>query len=165
MKFCLLKSVGLLAAVMCATPTCAYIYSFSNHDYEALKVRIQLAGIKEPWYEAMLPAGGYWEFRFVGGEGSWDDMRKVGFCLQNIQMAVPRIKKVQIVDAESGETIEGEEVVRDEFGNIVWGPWAAVVVKWVENEGFNSILSAAEKFASSLGTLAKEIAKGATGMP
>jgi hypothetical protein len=158
MKYSMVKIVAAIAIVCMVTPAAAHIYEFSNHTHYDIKIRIQLSGVKEPWYYHDIPAKGYREFRFVAGEGVWDDMRKVGFCLQNIQIATPRIKKVIDIDDDGNQVVKYEPVL-DSSGKPAFNPWRNVVVTWVENEAYNSILKAADAFADGATELAVSIVR------
>jgi hypothetical protein len=160
-----IKLVAVLSIVLSVQYASAWIYSFSNHTNEPLKVRIQLHADTE-WYERIIlpkSAGSIatQEFRFTvfgdpqGTLNGW----KLGFCLQEIQFATPVTKMVKTI-APNGEDLGlVEKIVKDARGNIQFGPWANVVTEYVQNEGANAMLRASESFADGLQEIATSVAR------
>lgn len=152
--------VGAAVISMCsASHLSAYIFSFSNHTIDPLKVRVQLAGINEPWEEVYIEPKTTWDFPWVaaGHPRASLNVWKAGFCLQNIQVAEP-LKKKKVITAEDGERIVLEEYEKDSSGKIKFGPWANVIPKFIKSEGAQAILNAAKGFAGSLQNLAQDAA-------
>ncbi len=162
MKFRLVLMVGALIMLNASQQLFSHIFSFSNHTNDPLKVRIQLKGVDEGWYEQLIPSkenqGAYHEFRFVAFEEPGDMARKFGLCLDHIQVALPIKKRISVVSKDGEDMGMLEEYIKDAQGNIQFGPWSNVIVKPVQNEGANAILKAAEGFADSLQDLAKDAA-------
>lgn len=156
LKYTVVFSIGL-----CVQQVSAYIYSFSNHSNEPIKVRVQLAGVNEPWVEVLIPAKEMRDFPWTGLGHSRKslDIWKVGFCLQNIQMAVPLKKRIKALTPDGEDLGFLDKIVKDASGNVQFGPWAAVNIKWVQNEGVNAMIKASETFADGLQDIATSIAQ------
>ncbi len=159
MKIRVIVSAAIIS--MCSvSQVSAYIYSFSNHTNDPLKVRVQLNGVNEPWEEVYIPAKEMRDFPWTALGHSRPSLNiwKAGFCLQNIQVAIPLKRKMKAMTSDGIELDNLEESIKDAQGQIQFGPWASVTVKFVKSEGAQAILNAADKFADSLGSLAKEAA-------
>lgn len=157
MKFRLLV-VGAVMSMLSAFQLSAYIYSFSNHTNDPLKVRVQLSGWNEPWEEVYIPAKEMRDFPWTALGHSRPSMNiwKAGFCLQNIQVAIPLKRKIKAMTVDGVVLDNLEENIKDAQGQIQFGPWASVSVKFVKSEGAQAILNAADKFADSLSSFAQE---------
>jgi hypothetical protein len=163
-----LKLIAILSIIVCVQHISAHIFSYSNHTNDPLKLRIQLHGVLEPWYEKIIPPKtegerATVEFRFVAGEGPLDISRKFGFCLQEIHFAMPLKKKIKMIAPDGEDLGLVEQLVKDAKGNIQFGPWTNVVTEYVQNEGANAMLRASESFVDGLQNLATDIAKTAIG--
>lgn len=167
MKRSLLSFFVILA---CSTQLVqAYIYSFSNHTNYTIRVKLQLAGIDEPWETRELgPRGSdthQVEFRWtaLGTPGTINGW-KVGFCLQNMRLQTPYLIKQETVDDE-GYVKTTYVQARDSSGKLKWNPDRNVIPFSVENASYNAILDAGNKFADGAVEAAAAIATVASGVP
>lgn len=157
----------LFLFLLCTSQVSAYIFDFSNHTNYPLRVRIHLeADPSSKWYEATLQpqkegqrAQHYFKFGadqgYNMGEAEW---WKGGFCLKDVQVAVPLITTKIGVGQDGEELGTIEEVLKDEKGNVRFGPWRDVAITLVKSEGANAIIEAAAELGDGLQSLTKDIA-------
>lgn len=147
----------------------AYIYSFSNHTDYPLKIKLQLAGVDEPWETREIgPRGSAthhikyeWTSLFTPGTlNGW----KVGFCLQNMRVETPYLVKQETIDDDGNKKTTYAQG-RDNSGKPKWNPERNVIPFAVKNEAYNAILDAGSKFADGAVEAAAAAASVATGVP
>jgi hypothetical protein len=158
MKHIFTKIVIMLIGAALVAPLTAYEFSFSNHLPEPIKVRIQLKGVAEPWYETIIDAKEMytfvfpWAFTPQASGKPWEYIRKAGFCLENIQMA--RTQK-----DTTGREILGVD------NKPKFNPYNNVILRWAEGEAYRKCVEAGTAFADGLIQLAGQIAGAAMGVP
>jgi len=165
MKLGIITAIGVMLIFGCVQKISAHIYEFSNHTEEPIMIRVKL-DIDPKWYEVIIePHKGY-EFLWVAAghprEKEGRDIWEAGLCLQEINIAVPLKNKVRMLSPE-GEYIGTTEEIKREHGKVVFGAWKNVSVEWIEDEGVNAMLSAAESFASNLQRAATSVLEAVTG--
>jgi hypothetical protein len=126
-------------------------------------VRLQLNGINEEWHTRQIMPNKTVEFLWVAAghprQAEGIDVGRAGFCLQNIDFALP-IKTKRKVTAPDGEDLGYKTVFeKDALGRILYGAWTRVNIKWVQDEGVNAIIKASEGFANDLVDMATGIAQ------
>lgn len=146
----------------------AHIYKMSNHTNEPLKVRAHLGGDFDEWYERIIPPKSYreWRWTWLFTDESYE-RRKAGLCLDKIEVAMPRKIRKKALGPDG--TVIGfvDEIVKTKVrgkDKVVWGPPAAVVVKWVKDEGVDAMIKAAESFSDNIQSLASDVASAATSL-
>lgn len=148
----------------------AYVFDFSNHTNYPLMVRIHLEGDPSwKWYEALLQPQTEGQkaqvyFRFGADQGykmNEAEWWKGGFCLKDIQVAIPLITTKIAIGPDGEELGVIEEVLKDEKGNVKFGPWRDVAITLVKSEGANAIIEAAAELGDGLQSLTKDIANAA----
>lgn len=161
---------GLILSLSVIQQASAYIFSFSNHTDYPIKVRIKLQPTgTEPWEEETMQSKQYYEYRWTSVfDSSSRNGWKAGFCLGDIQIAEPMKQMVQVMSKDGEYLGTVEEIVKDKNGNIKWSNaadnaplWANVVIEYIESQGYNAMLGAAESFASSLQSSTRAILEAA----
>lgn len=165
MKLRIIATIGLLLIGGYAQTVSAYAYEFSNHTEEPLKLRIKLAA-DPTWYEMLIEPHEMHEMLWLPvlhpREKESKDVWKAGFCLEEINVAVPLKDVVRVVSPE-GEYMGTTEEIRKQNGKVVFGAWKNVSIEWLEDEGVNAMLSAAESFARNLQQTATGIMEAVSG--
>jgi hypothetical protein len=127
--------LALLAVLGVSNAALAYRFRFSNHTAEMVQIRMNLAADGTD-YDVVLGAKGdpnqegeIWLKWIHEGITNWENNRKAGFCWNTLQLRTQ---------------------MKDRGGNIVWGPWKEVNVRYVPSNQYNAMTEASDKAASSI---------------
>jgi hypothetical protein len=157
---------ALLALAFSGQRLSAYLFTVSNHTNNPLWIRIHLMADKgDKFYDVYLEprqAGdkAMHVFRFGSDQGyRWveAEWHKGGFCFGEMYVRTP-ITETKTVTRPNGTELEIEVLVKDDKGNVLFGPWKEVSITLVKSEGANAIAEAAAALGDGLQSLTKDIA-------